>query len=162
MGGNTYSPMEANKAETSCCHPMPYSVYILITLLLYNTMSRKQDGEDAVRVTPGLLEGIKGDYRIVEKLGNGEQAIVSASLSAFPSGLSSREPHSRKRVRSPFYTAQEVFAHHISLVPWTGKIDVWSLGMIGLEFVWGLPQRPQHGLGFHPNSPYANGWQGAI
>ncbi len=80
-------------------------------------------------------------------------------------GLSSREPHSRKGVGTPFYTAPEVFMHHVSSVLWTGKIDVWSLGVIGLELFLGLPQRPQHTgheLGFHFDSPYANGSRGAI
>ena len=80
-------------------------------------------------------------------------------------GLSSREPHSRIPVGSPFYTAPEVFAHYIPSVPWTGKIDVWSLGLVGLELLWGLPQPPQHtdnGLDFQLDNPYANGWRGAI
>ena len=42
-------------------------------------MSGKQDEEDAVRVTTGILEGINEEYRIGEELGDGEQAIVSAS-----------------------------------------------------------------------------------
>lgn len=42
-------------------------------------MSGKQDEEDNVRVTTGVVEGIKGEYRIGEELGDGEQAIVSAS-----------------------------------------------------------------------------------
>ena len=75
-------------------------------------------------------------------------------------GLSSREPHSRKPVGTPFYTAPEVFVHYISSVPWTGKIDVWSLGLVGLELLWGLP--PSNGLDFQPDNPYANGWRGAI
>ena len=40
---------------------------------------------------------------------------------------------------------------------WIGKIEVWSLGMIGLEILWCLPQRPQHKgnrLGLEPNNPY--------
>ena len=80
-------------------------------------------------------------------------------------GLSSRKPHSRKPVGTPLYTAPEVFVHYISSVPWTGKIDVWSLGLVGLELLWGLPERPQYtgdGLDFQPDNPYANGWQGAI
>ena len=80
-------------------------------------------------------------------------------------GLSSRKSHSRKGIGTPFYTAPEVFMHYISSVPWSEKIDVWSLGMIGLELLWGLPQRPQHpgnGLDFQPNNLYANGWHGAI
>ena len=40
-------------------------------------MSGKQDEEDAVRVTTGVLEGIKGEYRIGKELGDSEQAIVS-------------------------------------------------------------------------------------
>ena len=51
-------------------------------------MSGKHDDEAAVRVGSGVLKGIKGDYRIVGKLCDGEQAIVIASLSAFPSALS--------------------------------------------------------------------------
>ena len=80
-------------------------------------------------------------------------------------GLSSRKPHSQKGIGTPFYAAPEVFVHYISSVSWRGKIDVWSLGMIGLELLWGLPQRPQHSgnaLGFQANNPYANGWHGAI
>ena len=42
-------------------------------------MSGKQDDEDAVRVTPRVLQGIKGDYTLGEQLGDGEQDIVSAS-----------------------------------------------------------------------------------
>ncbi len=84
--------MKAKTAETSYCNPMQYSGYILIALLLYNTMSGKHNDEDAVRVTPGILEGIKGDNRIVEKLGDGEQAIVSLSFSAFPGAPSKSKP----------------------------------------------------------------------
>ena len=51
-------------------------------------MSEKQKFEDAVGVGSEVLEGIKGDYRITRKLCDGEQAIVIASLSAFPSALS--------------------------------------------------------------------------
>ena len=51
-------------------------------------MSEKQKFEDAVGVGSEVLEGIKGDYRIAGKLCDGEQAIVIASFSAFPSALS--------------------------------------------------------------------------
>ena len=51
-------------------------------------MSEKQKFEDAVGVGSEVLEGIKGDYRTAGKLCDGEQAIVIASLSAFPSALS--------------------------------------------------------------------------
>ena len=54
--------------------------------------------------------------------------------------LSSRKPHSRKGIETPLYTAPEGFVHYIPSVPWSGKIDVWCLGMIGLELLWGLPQ----------------------
>ena len=42
---------------------------------------------------------------------------------------------------------------------------MWSLGLVGLELLGGLPQQELYagnGLGFQLDNPYANGWRGAI
>ena len=100
LGGDAYSPMEAIRTEASCCTPTYYSEHILGTFLLYNNMSGKQDDEDAVRVRPGVLEGIKGVYRIAGKVGDGEEAIVSASFSTLADTLSRSLPIAANNVQA--------------------------------------------------------------
>ena len=47
---------------------------------------------------------------------------------------------------------------------WGPKIDVWALAMVALRLLFNLPARPK-GAGvrdFSPQSPYAEGWGGAL
>ena len=45
----------------------------------------------------------------------------------------------------------------------SNKIDLWSLGLLTLGFIWQLPQKPStQRTVFDPESPFANGWDGAI
>ena len=93
--------METIKTKAACCTLMYYSEYFLITLLSCDNMSKQQDDEATVEVRPGVLEGINGEYRITGgKLGDGQQAIVSASLSALPSTLPESLPTAASDVQA--------------------------------------------------------------
>ena len=88
-----------------------------------------------------------------------------SSIKVIDFGLASVETVPKPPAGTPLWTAPEKFLYRISSEPWTGKIDVWSVGLIGLELLCGLPQPPQpvnNAPAFGVESPYAHGWHGRI
>ena len=80
-------------------------------------------------------------------------------------GFATRGPHPKRPGGTPRYAAPEIFAYQISSEAWSGKIDVWALGLIALELLYGLPEKPQatgNRLPFQADDAYAEGWHGAI
>ena len=84
------------------------------------------------------------------------------SIKVIDFGLASPKSQSNIPNGTAIYFAPEKFK---PTALWTGKLDVWSLGLIGLDLLGGLVERPQRldaKLAILPNSPYADGWRGSI
>ena len=78
-------------------------------------------------------------------------------------GLASRKGQPNTPNGTALYFAPEKFD---PTALWNGKLDVWSLGLVGLDLLGGLVERPPGGLdarlAIQPHSPYADGWRGLI
>ena len=91
------------------------------------------------------------------------EQVVVVKLIDF--GLASRNPKPRKPSGTALYSAPEKFRYQSSTDPWTGNIDVWSLGLVGLDLLGALSQQPQRvdkAVAWELDGPYADGWQGDI
>ena len=96
-----------------------------------------------------ILVGVREKNKLIVKLADFGLSRVASRL-ATPAGVVD-------------YAAPETFVKDGS---WTNKVDVWAVGMIALECLWGLPKRPSplppHDLLFAPSSPFARGWNHKI